>query len=209
MLVSSKTLPEYYGRIIKDELNIKNITFGADLSNYVEFNIKPNLPILGKKYGRYIPQIRKEIASMDQMELAQKIRQGEKVAINIDENEIELNEENLLVTMKGLEGFAFAGEGTIGVVLNTTITEELKEEGQLREILSKIQNMRKEKEFEVADRIKLYMSGNEALEKVVKKFEDSIRKETIAEEVLYNKDIEYVDCKINGEDFKIQVEVIK
>lgn len=209
MLVSSKTLPEYYGRIIKDELNIKNITFGADLSSYVEFNIKPNLPILGKKYGRYIPQIRKEIASMDQMELAQKIRQGEKVAINIDENEIELNEENLLVTMKGLEGFAFAGEGTIGVVLNTTITEELKEEGQLREILSKIQNMRKEKEFEVADRIKLYVSGNEALEKVVKKFEDSIRKETIAKEVLYNKDIEYVDCKINGEDFKIQVEVIK
>ncbi|MEL5863863.1 isoleucine--tRNA ligase [Clostridium cochlearium] len=209
MLVSSKTLPEYYGRIIKDELNIKNITFGADLSSYVEFNIKPNLPVLGKKYGRYIPQIRKEIASMDQMELAQKIRQGEKVAINIDENEIELNEENLLVTMKGLEGFAFAGEGTIGVVLNTTITEELKEEGQLREILSKIQNMRKEKEFEVADRIKLYVSGNEALEKVVKKFEDSIRKETIAEEVLYNKDIEYVDCKINGEDFKIQVEVIK
>ncbi|MBV1820330.1 isoleucine--tRNA ligase [Bacteroidales bacterium MSK.15.36] len=209
MLVSSKTLPEYYGCIIKDELNIKNITFGADLSNYVEFNIKPNLPILGKKYGRYIPQIRKEIASMDQMELAQKIRQGEKVAINIDGNEIELNEENLLVTMKGLEGFAFAGEGTIGVVLNTTITEELKEEGQLREILSKIQNMRKEKEFEVADRIKLYISGNEALEKVVKKFEDSIRKETIAEEVLYNKDIEYVDCKINGEDFKIQVEVIK
>lgn len=209
MLVSSKTLPEYYGRIIKDELNIKNITFGADLSSYVEFNIKPNLPVLGKKYGRYIPQIRKEIASMDQMELAQKIRQGEKVAINIDENEIELNEENLLVTMKGLEGFAFAGEGTIGVVLNTTITEELKEEGQLREILSKIQNMRKEKEFEVADRIKLYVSGNEALEKVVKKFEDSIRKETIAEEVLYNKDIEYVDCKINEEDFKIQVEVIK
>ncbi|NMA58935.1 isoleucine--tRNA ligase, partial [Clostridium cochlearium] len=143
MLVSSKTLPEYYGRIIKDELNIKNITFGADLSSYVEFNIKPNLPVLGKKYGRYIPQIRKEIASMDQMELAQKIRQGEKVAINIDENEIELNEENLLVTMKGLEGFAFAGEATIGVVLNTTITEELKEEGQLREILSKIQNMRK------------------------------------------------------------------
>ncbi|NMA57442.1 DUF5915 domain-containing protein, partial [Clostridium cochlearium] len=81
--------------------------------------------------------------------------------------------------------------------------------GQLREILSKIQNMRKEKEFEVADRIKLYISGNEALEKVVKKFEDIIRKETIAEEVLYNKDIEYVDCKINGEDFKIQVEVIK
>ncbi|BDR88295.1 hypothetical protein N072000002_00960 [Clostridium tetani] len=209
MLVSIKTLPEYYGRIIKDELNIKDIIFGADLSSYVEFNIKPNLPVLGKAYGRYIPQIRKEITSMDQMELAQKIKQGEKVIINIDGNEIELNEENLLVTMKGLEGFAFAGEGTIGVILNTTITDELKEEGQLREILSKIQNMRKEKEFEVADRIKLYVSGNKMLESVVEKFEDIIRKETIAEEVIYNEEREYVDCKINGEDFKIEVEAIK
>lgn len=209
MLVSIKTLPEYYGRIIKDELNIKDIIFGADLSSYVEFNIKPNLPVLGKAYGRYIPQIRKEITSMNQMELAQKIKQGEKVIINIDGNEIELNEENLLVTMKGLEGFAFAGEGNIGVVLNTTITDELKEEGQLREILSKIQNMRKEKEFEVADRIKLYVSGNRMLESVVEKFEDIIRKETIAEEVIYNEEREYVDCKINGEDFKIEVEAIK
>ncbi|RXI47941.1 isoleucine--tRNA ligase [Clostridium tetani] len=209
MLVSIKTLPEYYGRIIKDELNIKDIIFGADLSSYVEFSIKPNLPVLGKAYGRYIPQIRKGITSMDQMELAQKIKQGEKVIINIDGNEIELNEENLLVTMKGLEGFAFAGEGNIGVVLNTTITDELKEEGQLREILSKIQNMRKEKEFEVADRIKLYVSGNRMLESVVEKFEDIIRKETIAEEVIYNEEREYVDCKINGEDFKIEVEAIK
>ena len=209
MLLSTKTLPEYYGNIIKDELNIKDITFGADLSNYVEFNIKPNLPVLGRAYGRYIPQIRKEINSMDQMELAQKIKQGEKVSIEIDGNNIELKEENLLVTMKGLEGFAFAGEGSIGVVLNTTITEELKEEGQLREILSKIQNMRKEKEFEVADKIRLHVFGNEMLENVARKFEDTIKKETIAEEVIYNESKEYVDCKINGEDFKMQVEVIK
>lgn len=209
MLLSTKTLPEYYGNIIKDELNIKDIVFGADLSNYVEFNIKPNLPVLGRAYGRYIPQIKKEISSMDQMELAQKIKQGEKVSIEIDGNNIELKEENLLVTMKGLEGFAFAGEGSIGVVLNTTITEELKEEGQLREILSKIQNMRKEKEFEVADKIKLYVFGNEVLENVVRKFENTIKKETIAEEVIYNESKEYTDCKINGEDFKMQVEVIK
>ena len=209
MLISAKTLPEYYGNIIKDELNMKDVIFGADLSSYVEFNIKPNLPVLGKAYGRYIPKIRKQISAMDQMQLAQKIKQGEKVTIDIDGNEIELKEENLLVTMKGLEGFAFAGEGNIGVVLNTTITDKLKEEGQLREILSKIQNMRKEKQFEVADRIKLYVCGNKELENVVKKFEHIIRKETIAEEVLYNEEREYVDCKINGEDFKIEVEVIK
>ena len=80
--------------------------------------------------------------------------------------------------MNGLEGFAFAGEGEIGVLLDTTITEELKEEGHVREILSKVQNMRKDSGFEVADKIKLYVSGNEALEAVIKKFEDTIKKET-------------------------------
>ncbi|MBV7272721.1 isoleucine--tRNA ligase [Clostridiaceae bacterium UIB06] len=209
MLVSVKTLPDYYGDIVKEELNIKKIVFGADLSKYVSFDIKPNLPVLGKTYGKLIPQIRKEISSMNQMELAQKIKNGEMVLVYVDDTEIELNEENLLVTMQGLEGFAFAGEGTIGIVLETTITEELKEEGNLREILSKVQNMRKESGFEVADKINLYVSGNEALEFVVKKHEDTIKKETLAVEVMYNSDRQYNECKINGEDFNIAVEVVK
>ena len=119
--------------------------------------------MLGKPYGKLIPGIRKEIGAMNQMELAQTINNGEIVTINVDGTEIELNSERLLVTMQGLEGFAFAGEGEMGVVLDTNITEELKEEGNVREILSKIQNMRKESGFEVADKIKLYVSGNEML----------------------------------------------
>ena len=111
MLVSAKSLPEYYGDIVKDELNIKNIIFDADLSKYVNFDIKPNLPVLGKAYGKLIPVIRKEISSMNQMELAQKIKNGEVVNIDVNGTELELNAENLLVTMQGLEGFAFAGEG--------------------------------------------------------------------------------------------------
>ncbi|MBC2400194.1 isoleucyl-tRNA synthetase [Clostridium tetanomorphum] len=209
MLISSKSLPEYYGDIIKDELNIKEVLFGADLSTYVNFDIKPNLPVLGKVYGRYIPVIRKELASMNQMELAQKIQNGESITIDASDVKVELNSENLLVTMQGLEGFAFAGEGTIGVVLDTTLTDELKEEGHLREILSKIQNMRKESGFEVADKVKLYVTDNEMLEKVVRKFEDVIKKETLCVDIYYNEEREYVDCKINGEDFKIAVEVIK
>jgi isoleucyl-tRNA synthetase len=209
MLVSAKSLPEYYGDIVKDELNIKSIVFGADLSKYVSFDIKPNLPVLGKKYGKLIPEIRKEISAMNQMELAQKIKNGEIVLVYVDDTEIELNEENLLVTMQGLEGFAFAGEGTIGIVLDTTITEELKEEGNLREILSKVQNMRKESGFEVADKINLYVSGNELLESVVKKHEEAIKKETLTVEVIYNTNREYNQCKINGEDFNIAVEVVR
>ena len=85
--------------------------------------------------------------------------------------------ENLLVTMQGLPGYAFAGEGEMGVVLDTNITEELQEEGHVREILSKIQNMRKESGFEVADKIKTYVSGNEMLQNVIKKFEEQIKKD--------------------------------
>ncbi|HSN57947.1 MAG TPA: isoleucine--tRNA ligase [Clostridiaceae bacterium] len=207
MLVSTKSLPEYYGDIVKEELNIKNIDFGADISKYVSFDIKPNLPVLGKEYGKLIPAIRKEINAMDQMDLAQRIMAGELVYVTIGEEDIALSAENLLVTMQGLEGFAFAGEGSVGVVLDTHITEELKEEGYVREILSKVQNMRKDSGFEVADKINLYVSGNEMLEKVIEKFEDTIKKETLAVEVFYNKEAAYTESNINGEKLNIFTEV--
>ncbi len=211
MLVSTKELPEYYEDIIREELNIKEILSGADLSDYVNFEIKPNLPILGKKYGRFIPAIRKEISSMNQMELAQSINNSRSVFINVEgcEDQIELTAENLLVTMQGLEGFAFAGEGEIGVVLDTHITEELKEEGFLREILSKVQNMRKESGFEVADKINLYVSGNNTLNAIVKKYEDEIKVETLSVKVMYDENKDYIECKINGENYNIAMEVVK
>jgi isoleucyl-tRNA synthetase len=209
MLVSTSTLPEYYGNIIKDELNIKEIVFGADLSKYVNFDIKPNLPVLGKAYGKLIPGIKKEISAMNQMQLAEDIQSGKTVTINVNGTEIELTNENLLVTMQGLSGFAFAGEGSIGVVLDTTITDELKEEGYIREILSKVQNMRKDSGFEVSDKISLYVSGNDMLESIIRKFEDYIKKETLAVNVIYDSEREYTNCSINGEDLNVAVEVIK
>jgi isoleucyl-tRNA synthetase len=209
MLLSTKVLPEYYSDIIKDELNIKELELGADLSKYVNFELKPNLPVLGKAFGKLIPGIRKELASRNQMELAQTVQNGGTVVINVQGTDIELNSENLLVTMQGLEGYAFAGEGQIGVVLDTHITDELKEEGHVREIISKIQNMRKESGFEVADKIKLYVSGNEMLENVVKKFEGHIMKETLSVEVVYNAEREYNEAGINGEKLQLAVEVVR
>lgn len=209
MLLSTKVIPEYYGDIIKDELNIKSIEFGADISKYVSFEIKPNLPVLGKSYGKLIPQIRKAISEQNQMELSAKINSGESVMINVEGNEIELNSNNLLVTMKGLDGYAFAGEGDIGVLLDTTITEELREEGHVREILSKIQNMRKDSGFEVSDKINLYVAGNENLEGVVKKYEDTIKKETLTVKIVFNETRDYKEVKINGEELKLDMEVAK
>ena len=209
MLVSTDSLPRYYDDIITDELNIKEVEFGADLSTHVNFEIKPNLPVLGKAYGKLIPAIRKEIAARNQMELAQTIQNGGVVVINVDGNEIELNKENLLVTMQGLEGYAFAGEGSIGVVLDTNITKELREEGHVREMISKIQNMRKDKGFEVADKIKLYVADNDMLLDIVKKYAEIIKKETLTQEIVYNEEIDYSDTVINGENLKMNVEVVK
>ena len=209
MLVSTKSLPEYYGDIVKEELNIKAVELGADLSEHVNFEIKPNLPVLGKAYGKLIPQIRKAISEKNQMELAQKIQNGGEETIDVNGTEIVLTNENLLVTMQGLEGYAFAGEGEIGVVLDTTITPELQEEGHVREMISKIQNMRKDKGFEVADKIKLYVSDNDMLINVIKKFEDTIKKETLTEEVIYSLEADYTEVTINGEKLNMTVEVIK
>ena len=210
MLISVDTLPQYYEDIVKEELNVKQIELGAEMSQYVNFEIKPNLPVLGKEYGRLIPRIKQEIAKKNQMDLANTVKNGGVEYIEIDETQIALNSDNLLITMQGKDGFAFSGEGEIGVVLDTHISEELRKEGYVREILSKVQNMRKDKGFEVLDKIKLYLSGNEMLENVVKENEELIKHDTLALEIVYNAEKESMTkTNINGEELDVDVEVVK
>ncbi len=210
MLISVDTLPQYYEDIVKEELNVKEIELGAEMSQYVNFEIKPNLPVLGKEYGRLIPKIKQEIAKKNQMDLANTVKNGGVEYIEIDETQIALNSDNLLITMQGKDGFAFSGEGEIGVVLDTHISEELRKEGYVREILSKVQNMRKDKGFEVLDKIKLYLSGNEMLENVVKENEELIKHDTLALEIVYNAEKESMTkTNINGEELDVDVEVVK
>ncbi len=208
MLISVNTLPEYYGNIVKEELNVKKVELGANMSEYVHFEIKPNLPVLGKEYGKLIPKIKEAISKLNQMDLANKVKNGGVEYIDIEGTQIELTSENLLVTMQGKDGYAFSGEGEIGVVLDTTITPELKEEGYIREILSKIQNMRKDKGFEVLDKINLYVAENSMLESIMKKSEAEIKKETLTENIFYNeKRTAYTEVSINGEKLMLDVEV--
>ena len=210
MLISVDTLPQYYEDIVKEELNVKQIELGAEMSQYVNFEIKPNLPVLGKEYGRLIPRIKQEIAKKNQMDLANTVKNGGVEYIEIDETQIALNSDNLLITMQGKDGFAFSGEGEIGVVLDTHISEELRKEGYVREILSKVQNMRKDKGFEVLDKIKLYLSGNEMLESFVKENEELIKHDTLALEIVYNAEKENMTkTNINGEELDVDVEVVK
>ena len=143
------------------------------------------------------------------MDLANTVKMGGVEYIEIDDTQIGLNSENLLITMNGKDGFAFAGEGEIGVVLDTHITPELKEEGYVREVLSKVQNMRKEKGFEVLDKINLYVDNNSVIENVIKKHEEEIKHDTLAVDIIYNKPRQnYIDTNINGENIKIDVEKI-
>ena len=210
MLISAKNLPEYYSDVVKEELNVKKVVLGAEMKDYVSFEIKPNLPVLGREFGKLIPQIRAKIAEFNQMDLALKVQNGGSEYIEIEDTQIELSSENLLVTMQGKDGFAFAGEGEIGVVLDTTITPELKEEGMLREVLSKVQNMRKDRGFEVLDRINLYVSNNKAVETIVKKFEETIKHDTLADKVVYNEERKNAEeVSINGEKVMFDVEVVK
>ena len=207
VLISIDTLPEYYLDIVKEELNIKEVELGAEMSEYVNFEIKPNLPVLGKEYGRLIPKIKQEIAKKNQMDLANTIKNGKVEYIQVDDTQIELNAENLLITMQGKEEYAFSGEGEIGVVLDTHITEDLRKEGYVREVLSKVQNMRKDSGFEVLDRITLYVAGNEILEAVIKDNEELIKHDTLADNVVYNEErTTYTETNINGESLKIEVE---
>ena len=207
MLISVDTLPEYYGNIIKEELNVKEVELGAEMSEYVNFDIKPNLPVLGKTYGKYIPKIKAEIAKINPLDLANKVKSGEGYVIMLDEDlELELNSENVLITMDGKEGYSFAGKGTIGVVLETTITEELRKEGILREVLSKVQTTRKDSGFEVMDNINIYVSGDEDVLAVIKANEEQIKNDTLALKVSYEENEKAQEVSINGQKIKMFVE---
>ena len=209
MLISIDNLPKYYEDIVKEELNVKKVELGAEMSKYVDFEIKPNLPVLGKEYGKLIPQIRAKLAEMNQMDLATKVKTGKSEYIEIGDTQIELTADNLLVTMQGKEGFAFSGEGEIGVILETTITPELRKEGYVREVLSKVQNMRKDKGFEVLDNINLYVAGSEELEAVIKENEELIKHDTLAKKVVYHEERDnYTTTNINGNNLDIDIEKV-
>ena len=210
LLIAGAVLPDYYADVIRDELNVKHIDFNADMSRYVNFDIKPNLPVLGKQYGRHIPAIRQALSARDPMRLALEVQAGGSVPVELGaDGVLRLDASNLLIGMNGKLGFAFAGEGELGVVLDTALTPELIEEGYVRELLSKLQNMRRESGFDVTDNITVDIACGERLEQIVRRNEELIRSETLAREIRYADAADAAEVKVNDETARVRMERIK
>jgi isoleucyl-tRNA synthetase len=200
-------LNDEYKEIIKEELNVKKVTFKEDVSDLTSYSFKPQLRLLGPTYGKLLGTIRKALATIDGTAAKKQLDSEGVLTIDLDSDKISLTPEELLVTMTQKEGFVSQADRGVTVVLDTNLTEELIEEGFVREIISKVQTMRKEAGFEVTDHISLFSEGNEKIEKVMKDNEDTIKGDVLADSMQFDTLKGYVkEWNINGEKVKLGVE---
>lgn len=201
-------LNEDYLNIIKEELNIKEVKFSEDVSDFTTYTFKPQLKILGPKYGKQINEIRKALSEMNGNLAKACLDEKGSFTLALNSGEIELTADDVLIEAKQKEGFASISDKTTTVVLDTHLTEALLEEGFVREIISKIQNMRKEADFNITDRINIFVDGNEKIENIMKNNEDSIKAEVLAETISYQTLSGFIkEWHINGENVNIGVKV--
>ena len=200
-------LSEYFVEIIEDELNVKKVNFTEDVSAYTSYTFKPQLRTVGPKYGKFLGQIQKALAELDGNKAMAELKADGVLALPTVSDDVKLSEEDLLITMTQMEGYVTEGDNTVTVVLDTNLTPELVEEGFVRELISKIQTMRKEAGFEVMDKIKVTYDGSEKAEKVFAEYAEQIGQETLAVAVEKAEPAGYVkDWKINGEAVNMGVE---
>ena len=203
------TLDEFYKEIIEDELNVKEVTFTDDVSELTTYNFKPQLKTVGPKYGKQLGGIKEYLANVDGNKAMAELKANGAIKFEVGGVEISLAEEDLLIEMTQKEGYVTEADNYVTVVLDTNLTEELLEEGCVNEIISKLQTMRKDSGFEVMDRIKVYVEGNDKIEAIVKKNEKAIADKVLANEVLYGtKNDAAKDWNINGEKVFLGVEKI-
>ena len=193
-------LPEYYQGIIRSELNVQKVVFTDDVRKYTNYMFKPQLKTVGPKYGKLLGKIRKSLAELDGNAAMDDLKRDGKLTFTYDGQTVELGEEDLLIETAKVDGFVTEEDGSTVVVLDTRLTPELREEGFVRELISKIQTMRKEAGFEVTDHITVYQAGNDKITDIMKKYGDSIRHDVLAEAVVFGETDGYVkDWDINGE----------
>ena len=169
-----EALPAFYQEIIEDELNVKSVEFTDDVRAFTSYTFKPQLKTVGPKYGKQLGNIRKALAEIDGNAAMDTLNEKGALTFDFDGNEVVLTKEDLLIDMAQTEGFISEGDNTVTVVLDTKLTKELLEEGFYREIVSKIQTMRKEAGFEVMDKITVSAMGNDKIDAILKKYEGQI-----------------------------------
>ena len=200
------TLPEFYQEIVADELNVKNVKFTDDVRDFTSYSFKPQLKTVGPKYGKMLGGIKKALDTIDGNAAMDELNANGSLNLDVDGQEITLFKEDLLIDTAQIEGYVSENDNGITVVLDTNLTEELLEEGFVREIISKIQTMRKEAGFEVMDKIRVTYTGSEKAESIFAKYAESISSEVLAEEVTKAEPAGYVkEWKINGEQVTMGV----
>ena len=201
------SLAGYYCDIIRDELNVKAVEFTDDVRAFTTYSFKPQLKTVGPKYGKFLNGIREHLSSMDGNSAMDELKKNGNLTFDVNGTTVVLSEEDLLIDMAQMEGYVSDGDNEITVVLDTKLTPELIEEGFVREIISKVQTMRKEADFQVTDKIILSCSGNGKIETILQDHKEEIQSEVLAVEVKTDETTGYVkDWNINGEDVTLGVE---
>ena len=197
---AEKKMNEFYTDIIADELNVKEVKFADDVESFISYSFKPQLRTVGPKYGKLLGGIRQALTDINGTAAMNELRTNGVLKLDINGNDVELTEEDLLIETAQTEGYVSESDGETSVVLDTNLTPELIEEGFVREIISKIQTMRKEAGFEVMDKIVVYAHGNDKIQDVMKTHEDEIKSEVLADEMVLGETDGYVkEWNINKE----------
>ena len=207
---AAKTLDDYFVDILRDELNVKNVEFKEDLSAFTAYSFKPQLRTVGPKYGKHLNAIKEYLANVDGNKAMSELKADGVIKFTADDTEIALAEEDLLIDVAKMEGYVTEGDNYVTVVIDTTLTPELIEEGYVREVISKIQTMRKDSDFQVTDRIKVYVTGNAKIADVMEKNADEIKRVVLADAFVMDAACDNSkEWNINGEKVTIGVEVSK
>ena len=197
---AEEKMSEFYTDIIADELNVKEVKFADDVESFISYSFKPQLRTVGPKYGKLLGGIRQALTDINGTAAMNELRTNGVLKLDINGNDVELTEEDLLIETAQTEGYVSESDGETSVVLDTNLTPELIEEGFVREIISKIQTMRKEAGFEVMDKIVVYAHGNDKIQDVMKAHEDEIKSEVLADEMVLGETDGYVkEWNINKE----------
>jgi isoleucyl-tRNA synthetase len=209
MYVNAKQeLPEMFKDLVADELNVKEIIFTDNVNAFTTYKFKPQLRTLGPKYGKLVPKIAEALNHVDGNEVMALFKRGETLTLDIEGNQVELAEQDVLSESIDKEGMVAETDYGITVVLDTNLTPELIEEGFVREIISKIQTMRKEAGFDIQDNIHVYYSNNVRIAEIMKNNEKEIGKEVLAKAITEGAAEGYTkEWNVNGE--KVTFTVVK
>ena len=207
---AEKTMDKFYTDIIADELNVKEVKFADDVESFISYSFKPQLRTVGPKYGKLLNGIRTALSEIDGTAAMKELRDNGVLVLDIDGNRVELAEEDLLIETAQSEGYVTETDGETSVVLDTNLTPELIQEGFVREIISKVQTMRKEAGFEVMDKIIVYAKDNDKIMDIMKANQDEIKREVLAENIILGEAEGYTkEWNINKEAVTLGVSKVQ